>query len=84
MAFFNRDITSGQSKEIAKDRLRFVLIHDRSKINPEVIGKIREEMLEVISKYLNVDMAACEIQLKNQRRETILEANIPITNKAEM
>lgn len=84
MGFFKKVTSNSPSKEIAKDRLKFVLIHDRSKINPEIIGKIREEMLEVISKYLNVDMESCEIQLKNEKRETILEANIPISIKEEM
>ena len=84
MGFFSREITTNPSKEIAKDRLKFVLIHDRSKINPEIIGKIKEEMLEVISKYLSVDMDSCDIQLKNEKRETILEANIPISIKEEM
>lgn len=84
MGFFSRDITTNQSKDIAKDRLKFVLIHDRSKVNPEIIGKIKEEMLQVISKYLNVDMDSCEIQLKNEKRETILEANIPISKKEEI
>ncbi|SHJ95556.1 cell division topological specificity factor [Anaerobranca californiensis DSM 14826] len=81
MVFFNRESANNQSKEIAKDRLKFVLIHDRSKINPEIISKIKEEMLQVISKYLDVDMESCEINLKNEKRETILEANIPISKK---
>lgn len=84
MGFFSRELTTNQSKNIAKDRLKFVLIHDRSKVNPEIMGKIKEEMLQVISKYLSVDMDACEIQLKNEKRETILEANIPISMKEEM
>ncbi|SES66055.1 cell division topological specificity factor MinE [Anaerobranca gottschalkii] len=81
MVFFNRESINSQSKEIAKDRLKFVLIHDRSRINPEIISKIKEEMLQVISKYLDVDMESCEINLKNEKRETILEANIPISKK---
>jgi cell division topological specificity factor len=81
MFFFKKETTNNQSKEIAKDRLKFVLIHDRSKINPEVISKIKEEILGVISKYLDVDMEGCEIQLKNEKRDTILEANIPISKK---
>ncbi|QNO13605.1 cell division topological specificity factor MinE [Alkalicella caledoniensis] len=84
MGLFKRDITSSMSKDIAKDRLKFVLIHDRTKVNPEVLGKIKEEMLQVIKKYLDVDMDGCEILLKNDRRNAILEANIPISNKEEL
>lgn len=81
MGLFKRDLTTTMSKDIAKDRLKFVLIHDRTKVNPEVLEKIKEEMLQVIKKYLEVDIEACEVSLKNDRRNAILEANIPISNK---
>ena len=42
-------------KEVAKDRLRLILIHDRGSLAPEMLDKIREEILEVISKYIEID-----------------------------
>ena len=37
-------------KEVAKDRLKLILIHDRGDLAPETLDKIRKEILEVISK----------------------------------
>ena len=39
-------------KDVAKDRLKLILIHDRGDIDPETIDKIRMEILQVLSKYI--------------------------------
>ena len=48
-------------KEVAKDRLRLILIHDRGDIAPETVKKIRDEILEVISKYIEIEAEDVEI-----------------------
>lgn len=72
-------------KDVAKDRLRLILIHDRGDLAPETLEKIREEILEVISKYIEIDADDVEIALN--RTEDVegndapaLIANIPIKN----
>ena len=72
-------------KDVAKDRLRLILIHDRGDLAPETLDKIRDEILEVISKYMEIDSEDVEISLN--RAEDIegesgpaLVANIPIKN----
>lgn len=72
-------------KEIAKDRLKLILIHDRGEIAPDIIEKIREEILEVISKYIDIQVEDVEISVnKNDDEEgsntSALIANIPIKN----
>lgn len=72
-------------KDVAKDRLRLILIHDRGDLSPETLDTIRTEILEVISKYIEIDSDDVEIALN--RTEDIegndspaLVANIPIKN----
>lgn len=72
-------------KDVAKDRLRLILIHDRGDIAPEILEKIREEILEVISKYIEIEASDVDISLN--RADNIegeggpaLVANIPIKN----
>lgn len=72
-------------KDVAKDRLRLILIHDRGDLSPETLDTIRTEILEVISKYIEIDAEDVEIALN--RTEDIegndspaLIANIPIKN----
>lgn len=72
-------------KEVAKDRLRLILIHDRGDIAPETLEKIRYEILEVISKYIEIDANDVEISLNRSddiegEGSPALIANIPIKN----
>ena len=74
--FFNR--SAKKSGNVAKERLQLVLIHDRVKISPGMMNKMRDEIIEVISKYLDVDVEQMDISLSNSARENRLIADIPI------
>ena len=73
-------------KEVAKDRLKLILIHDRGDLAPETLEKIRREILEVISKYIEIDVNDVEITLnkskdiEGEEGSPALIANIPIKN----
>ena len=53
------------SKEIAKDRLKVVLIHDRANISPEVMQALKNDIIEVISHYMDINKNEMEISLEN-------------------
>lgn len=72
-------------KEVAKDRLRLILINDRGALAPDMLEKIREEILEVISKYIEIDGQDVDISFNRAEDEegnsgAALVANIPIKN----
>ncbi|MCT4661632.1 MAG: cell division topological specificity factor MinE [Tissierellales bacterium] len=73
-----------KSKNVAKERLKMVLIHDRTNISPQFMDKIRAEMLGVVSQYVEVDESEFNLQFTRTRRESdnmpvqALVANIPI------
>ena len=77
--FFNNKPTP---KDVAKDRLRLILIHDRGEIDPELMERIKEDILEAISKYVDIDSSNMEFAVtKAEVEEGIspaLVANIPI------
>lgn len=52
------------SKDIAKDRLKVVLIHDRANISPEIMQSIKNDIIEVISHYVDIDKSEMEISLE--------------------
>lgn len=52
------------SKEIAKDRLKVVLIHDRANISPEVMQALKNDIIEVISHYMDINKNEMEISLE--------------------
>ena len=85
MGFFKSLSNKPTPKEVAKDRLKLILIHDRGEIPPATIKKIKEEILEVISKYIDIQVDDVEISVnKNDDDEgdnsSALVANIPIRN----
>ncbi|MFQ5628814.1 MAG: cell division topological specificity factor MinE [bacterium] len=76
MAWFFKSGKS--SKESARNRLKLVLMHDRASINPQILEKIKGDLLQVIAKYVEIDTSACEITLDGDKRTVALVANIPI------
>jgi cell division topological specificity factor len=66
------------SSQIAKERLQLVLVHDRSNLTPEQVEAMKDEILEVIAKYVDFDRDKVEINLTSNNRESMLLAEIPI------
>lgn len=76
--------TKERSGSVAKDRLKLVLIHDRTLLSPEKMERLKDELISVISRYLEVDKESLNIEISpdgETGRETALVANIPIKNK---
>jgi cell division topological specificity factor len=66
------------SRQEVKNRLKLVLAHDRSDLTPQMIDSMRREILEVVSKYVDLDADAMDFSLENSSRVTSLVANLPI------
>lgn len=78
--FFNS--SKQGSKDVAKDRLKLILINDRSSISPETLNKIKEEILQVISKYVDIEISDIDVKMTETDDEEgnspALVASIPI------
>ena len=78
--FFRRK----SSREIAKDRLKILLISDRVNCSPEMMELIKTDIAKVISKYMKIDTKSMEIQITKTGskgrtlKNPTLYANIPI------
>lgn len=66
------------SAETAKERLQLVLIHDRSDISPGLLEAIKDEIIQVISRHIDVDPSLVHIRLNSEGREQRLVADIPL------
>jgi cell division topological specificity factor len=66
------------SGTLARERLQLVLAHDRSDLNPELLEQMRREILEVVQRYVEIDLDACDVSLETEDRVTALLANLPI------
>lgn len=66
------------SREIAKERLQLVLVHDRANISPGLLQTLKDELIAVISKHIEIDREGVEITFTQGRRYNRLVADIPV------
>ncbi len=66
------------SRQIAKDRLQLVLVHDRMNMSPQLLQALKDELITVISKYVEIDVENMEVTFKQSRRQSRLTADIPV------
>ena len=75
---------AGNSKDAAKERLHLVLMQDRANVSADFLDLMRQEIIEVIKKYIDVDENEIDVRLANKTNEDgttgapALYANIPI------
>ena len=91
MKFFKKlikseKVASGSSKDAAKERLHLVLMQDRANVSADFLELMKQEIIDVIKKYIDVDESAIDVRLTNKENEDgtngapALYANIPIVN----
>ncbi len=77
--FFQSEKSEGENtKETAKNRLKLVLMQDRSNLEPETMAQLREELIEVISKYIVIDKESLGLNLDGDGESMALMLNIPV------
>lgn len=62
----------------AKERLQLVLIHDRTDLSPGVMEALRDELIQVISRHVEIDEHAVHIAVEHEGRSQRLVADIPL------
>ncbi len=75
-----------KSKDAAKERLHLVLMQDRANVSADFLDLMKQEIIEVIKKYIDIDERAMDVRLTNKENNDgtngapALYANIPIVN----
>jgi cell division topological specificity factor len=64
--------------ELARERLTLMLVHDRLKLTPDLLNRIKGELLEVISKYVEIDEAGVDVELTHSEHSDKLVARMPV------
>lgn len=68
------------SKKVAKERLRLVLFHDRADMSPQIMQALKEDLIKVISEYMDIDQSGLEVSLSSESEGIALVCNIPVLN----
>lgn len=76
---FGRGNIARGSASLAKERLQFVLIHDRINLPPEQMEQMKREILAVIAKYVTIEGDNVDIALQNRDRFNLLVAEVPFS-----
>ena len=80
------DKNDNNSKDAAKERLHLVLMQDRANVSADFLDLMKQEIIEVIKKYIEVDESSIDVRLTNKQNADgttgapALYANIPILN----
>lgn len=72
------------SKVIASNRLKLVLMHDRTNLDTFTMQKMREQLIKVISKYIEIDQEALDLNLEGEGDAIALMLNIPVIRARTM
>ena len=67
-----------KSANTAKERLKLVLIHDRTDLAPGMLESLKDDLIEVISRYVAIDPTAVRIDMEQDGRQQRLVADIPL------
>jgi cell division topological specificity factor len=81
LKFFTRDEIT--SKDIAKERLRLILVNDRANVSPKFLDMIKSELVDMISDYMEIEEDGLEVKLTKiddgtSKNVPALVANVPI------
>lgn len=80
MNFLRKLISRGEpsSSKVAKQRLQLVLIHDRANISPALLATIKDEIISIISRHIEIDRNGVEVNFTQRGSESRLVADIPL------
>lgn len=66
------------AKDVACNRLRVVLMQDRTNLTPELLQRMRKELVELLSKYVEMDKEALELNFEQEGEQMALMLSIPV------
>ena len=76
--FRSQETSEGESKEVATNRLKLVLMQDRTNLTPKVLEQMRGELIDLLSKYLELDKDLLELNFEQEGDQVALMLAIPV------
>ncbi|MCG6880392.1 MAG: cell division topological specificity factor MinE [Deltaproteobacteria bacterium] len=76
--FFSKFFGRQGSKDTAKKRLKFALVYDKLEISDDLLNDLQRDVVEVISKYFEIDTTAMKLDIKRSDELSALVLNTPI------
>lgn len=78
IGFFRKTDAEETAKDTACNRLRVVLMQDRTNLNPQLLERMRSELIDLLSKYVEMDKEALELNFEQEGEQMALMLSIPV------
>ncbi len=79
VSFFNKtDAEQSNAKDVACNRLKLVLMQDRTNLTPAIMDRMRKELIELLSKYLELDRELLDLNFEHEDNQMALMLSIPV------
>src|SRR5574344_2150528 len=76
--FFFFEKNQDNAKDVACNRLKLVLMQDRTNLNPQLLERMRGELIDLLSKYVEMDKDALELNFEQEGEQMALMLSIPV------
>ena len=83
LGFFRQTEKKESAKDVACNRLRVVLMQDRTNLTPEHLERMRTELIELLSRYVEMDKEALELNFEQEGTQMALMLSIPVLRAKE-
>jgi cell division topological specificity factor len=82
MGLFDFLLAKKQTASVAKDRLRIIVAHERAgRGGPEYLPMLQRELLEVIRKYVNVDVESVKVDVVKEGEHDVLDISVALPDR---
>jgi len=71
------------SKNVAKERLQFILVQDRINLSPSEMESLKKDLLQVMKKYVDVDDREIDMEINREDQMMAMVANFPLRRKEQ-
>ncbi|MCF8008825.1 MAG: cell division topological specificity factor MinE [Halanaerobiales bacterium] len=75
---FKKKKKDDSSKNVAKERLQFILVQDRIKLSPSEMESLKKDLLKVMKKYVDVDEREIKMEINREDQMMAMVANFPL------
>lgn len=83
LGFFRQTEEEDKTKDVACNRLRVVLMQDRTNLNPQLLERMRGEIVDLLSKYVEMDREALDLNFEQEGEQIALMLSIPVVRAKE-
>lgn len=79
VSFFHQtDNETSNAKDVACNRLKLVLMQDRTNLTPAIMDRMRKELIELLSKYVELDKELLDLNFEHEDNQMALMLSIPV------